>query len=89
VKEQNMASSFIDELIASGFSRFSGLNISGTVPLQQDLINEALGELVQSWSRPQEAEKPGLPLAQLLPIVRKVQVRAEPGVVNVDFEIGV
>ena len=81
---------FFDDLIASGFSRFSGLHVSGTVPLQQDLVNEALGELVQGWSEPPQApKKAGPPMTQLLPLVKKVQVRAEQGVIHVDFEIGV
>ena len=84
-----MASSFLHELIAGGFSKLSGLNISGTVPLQQDLVNEALGELVQGWAKPQQGDKSSVPLMQFLAIVKKVQVRAEPGVINVDFEIGV
>jgi hypothetical protein len=84
-----MASTFLQDLIAGGFSRFSGLKISGTVPLQEDLVNEALGELVQGWSAPQEPKKSDVPAAKLLPLVRKVQVRAEPGVIHVDFEIGV
>ena len=82
--------SFLDTLIASKFSQFSGLKISGTVPLQQDFVNQALGDLVQGWSVPStEPKKAGGPVAQLLPLVRNLQVRAEPGVIHVDFEIGV
>ena len=82
--------SFLDTLIASKFSQFSGLKISGTVPLQQELVNQALTELVQGWSAPSaEPKKAGPPVAQLLPLVRKLQVRAEPGVIHVDFDIGV
>jgi hypothetical protein len=84
-----MASAFMQELVACGFSKLSGLHISGTVPLQQDLVNEALDELVQGWSMPQQGDKSSLPLTQFLAIVRKIQIRAEPGVINVDFEIGV
>ncbi len=84
-----MASSFFDELVASGFSRFSGLRISGTVPIQEELINEAVSELLQGWSKPQEPAKSGVPVSQLLPLVKKLLVRAEKGVVHVDFEIGV
>ena len=81
---------FLDDLIASGFSRFSGLHVSGTVPLQQDLINEALGELVEGWSGAQQSpKKASPPMRQLLPLVKKLQVRAEQGVIHVDFEIGV
>ena len=82
--------SFLDTLIAGKFSQFSGLKISGTVPLQQDLVNEALGELVQGWAAPPaEPKKSNVPVAELLPLVRKLQVRAEPGVIHVDFDIGV
>lgn len=79
--------SFFEELIANNFSKFAGLTVSGTVPLQQDLINEALGELVQGWSTPRESRKSGISAEQFLPLVKKVSVRAENGVVHVDFEI--
>ena len=79
--------SFFEELIANNFSKFAGLAIAGTVPLRQDLINEALGELVQGWSAPRESRKSGLSAAPFLPLVKKVAVRAENGVVYVDFEI--
>ena len=84
-----MPSSILDELIASGFSQLSGLRISGTVPVQQDLANEALAELLEKWRNPQPAEPSKRSAAHLLKLVRKLQVRAETGVINLDFEIGV
>jgi hypothetical protein len=84
-----MASSFIHELMEGGFRRLTGLKISGTVPLSQDLVNEALAEWIQNTSRPHDGEKPSVSVAQFVTLVRKVQVRAEPGVINVDFEIAV
>lgn len=80
-----MASSFLQELVETRFSKFEGLKIAGTVPLQQDLVNEALGELVSGAG----SKSGGIPVKELLPLVRKVQVRAEAGVIHVDFEIGV
>ena len=84
-----MASSLLNELIAGGFSKLAGLKISGTVPLQQALVNEALDELVQNWSKPRDTTDSTVPVSELLRLVRKVQVRSEQGVINVDFEIGV
>jgi hypothetical protein len=84
-----MKSTFISDLMAGGFSKLAGLKISGTVPMQEALVNEALDELVQNWSKPTEAGDASVPASQFLRLVRKLQIRAQEGVINVDFEIGV
>jgi len=84
-----MASSLLQELIANRFAKLAGLNISGTIPLQQDLVNEALAELVQSWSAPKQGQSSDGSVTRMLELVRKLEVRAEQGVILVDFEIGV
>lgn len=82
--------SIIQRLIANGFADFAGLSISGKVPFQQDLINEALAELVQGWSAPQGGTpSSGINPSQLLPLVKKAQVRADEGVLTLEFEIRV
>ena len=90
-----MAASLMEDLIANRFAKLRGLQISGTVPLQQELVNQALSELVENrasaGAEPQQPPqvKPRLSATDMLGLVKRIQVRAEPGVIHVDFEIGV
>lgn len=89
-----MASSLIKDLIANQFARLAGLRISGTIPLQQELVNQALSELVENRSSTGDQRRPpddksGLPLTDLVGLLKRIQVRAEPGVIHVDFDIAV
>ncbi len=93
-----MASRLLDELIANRFAKLQGLEIRGTVPVREELANQMLAELVQDWASAPGQSAPGQkeprperstpPMSQLLSLVRKLQVRAEQGVVHLDFEIG-
>jgi hypothetical protein len=83
--------SLLEKLKANDFTALSGLRISGSVPLQQDLIDEALDEIVQGWSNPnarrpaKEAPTP----SEFVKLIKRIQVRAEAGAVTVEFEIRV
>ena len=85
-----MARTILELLTEDNFAQLQGLNVSGSVPLRQDAINEALVKLVEGWSepRPDAAQKAeGTGASRFLTLVRKLAVRVEPGVVHVDFEM--
>lgn len=89
-----MATSLIQELTANQFAKLAGLQVSGTIPLQQELVNQILRELLESRSakggqQGPSNEKSGVSLTDLAGLVKVVQVRAEPGVIYVDFDIAV
>lgn len=79
----------IQKLIATNFADLSGLSVSGKIPFRQDLINEVLAELIQGRSAPLVDKPSGVNTAQLLKLVKKAQVRAEEGVLTLEFEIRV
>jgi hypothetical protein len=84
-------SSLLERLTANGFEAVSGFQISGTLPLKkEELIKEILAELVQSWAAPKmsNAAKPAMvEPAQLLKLVRRLEVRADAGVITLHFDV--
>lgn len=81
--------------VANRFAAFSGLAVSGTVPIREELLNELLADFLSADASSLAASGPpagGLTSADvqgLKALVRRVTIRAESGVVRVDFEIGV
>ena len=53
-----MVASLIKDLMANQFARLAGLHISGTIPLQQELVNQALSELVENRSSTGGQQRP-------------------------------
>ena len=85
----------LQKYVANGFADFSGLAISGKIPLKQELINEAIAEVLSTAqastpvaSQPRAAE-PTLPVTMesLLPLLKSVEIQAEPGVVMISFQL--
>jgi hypothetical protein len=79
--------------IANGFADFSGLAISGKIPLRQELINETIAEVLRTAqasapvaSQPRAAE-PAVTMESLLPLLKSVEIQAEPGVVTINFQV--
>ena len=76
--------------LAAGLPALSGSTITGTVALNQDLLNE----LVAKWLAA-TGERAGAPAGapdlgqQLLPFLKQASIRAETGRVLVDFHISV
>ena len=84
--------SILEKLIANGFADLPGLKINGTLPVRQDLLNEMIAEQVQSWGDPKvinKQEGDGIDAAQFLKRIKQLKVRAEDGVVTLDFEVEV
>ena len=85
----------LHKYIANGFADFSGLAITGKIPLKQELINEVIAEVLGAAqastpvaSQPRAAE-PAIPvgLESLLPLLKAVEIQAEPGVVMINFQL--
>lgn len=76
--------------LAAGLPAFRGSTVSGTLALNQDLLNE----LLANWLASQTSEaRGGSPAAfdvnRLLPMLKQASIRVEPGTVLVDFQVGV
>lgn len=88
----NEMKSILEKLVANGFADFPGLKINGTLPVRQDLLNEIIAEQVQSWGAPKVIDKQEggiIDVAQLLKRIKQLKVRAEGGIVTLDFEVEV
>lgn len=80
--------------VAAGLPALAGTRIAGTVPLPVTWLNELIAQAIADASdgRPDaEARPPGAApdLATMARMVRHVRVDAAPGVVTLDFEVGV
>ena len=74
---------------ANGFADFRGLTISGEIPVKQELINEVLAEYL-STATAAATPAGGPPVVDpktLLQFVKKAEVRADAGVLTLDFEV--
>jgi hypothetical protein len=86
--------SLIQKYLARGLSDFTGLNISGTIPIQQDLVNELLADLLKDTSadetaQPSQRQTREINPQQFLKLVKKLEVRADAGTITVDFQLRV
>ena len=72
--------------VKTGFPAFAGSELSGTLAIRQELINELLAEWLAGSHSPATTTS-GEPFAQLVTAVKRAAVRAEAGVIFVDFEI--
>ena len=82
--------------LASGLPALAGARVSGSVPVQVDLLNQVIADVLADAARPAvrqggDAAAAGLPAAvpTLARLVRRLRVDAAPGVVTLDFEVGV
>jgi len=82
----------IDRLIASNFAELQGLQITGTIPVKQELLNEALTDVLTnglpaSGSAAPAAGKPAIDVNDLLKLVTKAEITAHEGEIRLEFEI--
>jgi hypothetical protein len=81
---------WMQKQIDSGFRDLKGLSISAHIPVNDQLLNEVLSEVLRGASTPptpRSGQAPDLrPLAQF---VKKAEVRATEGTLVVDVEISV
>lgn len=84
----------VERLLASGLEELAGLSLSGTIPIRQEWINEALKEALCCPPGASTADAPALPgakpappVAQWLSYVRQAEVEAQEGKLTLRFEI--
>ena len=93
----------IERLIASNFADLAGLEITGTIPVKQDLLNEALSEVLagglptsaaSSGAPPSPAatsssapRAPRLDVNELLKLVKRAEITAHEGEIRLEFEV--
>ena len=80
--------------LANGLPALAGTRVSGTVPVQVELLNELIAGALADAARPRAAGAPGQPglpvdVPTLARLVKRLRVAAAPGTVTLDFEIGV
>ena len=76
--------------IENGFPAFAGTKLSGTVAVEQSLLNDLLQEWLTATAQPKSpAPTSGVDLTSLRKLVKEASVRADQGVVMVDFKIAV
>ena len=69
-----------------GVYRLKGLQLTATIPLRDQIINDAVARFLVNPPAPPPA---GFDLRNLLAFVRRAQVRSTEGMVVVDLEIRV
>ena len=87
---------FLDKYLANGLRDFAGLQVRGSVPVKQEILNEILAEVLKQGqsdaaateATPAAAAPPAnLDPKALLRHVKNAQVRAEDGRLDLDFEV--
>ena len=76
----------IENALAGGLKDLAGLELSGTIPVKQELINEALQLALESPPPPTSPKFDG---RSLLPHVKKARIDASDGKLTLTFEIKV
>lgn len=93
----------INKLTANNFAALQGLRISGSVPVQDKVINELLTEFLQQDTQSAAAPSatptvtpvasapvmPGVGLNDILKLVKKAEVKSGEGAVTVEFELAI
>jgi hypothetical protein len=93
----------IRRFIANGFADFEGLQVHGSVPVRQELVNEIIAEVLKGGlplpgassgvggvsgdAGTSSAPKLELPLPELLKMVQRAEVKATDGKITLEFEI--
>lgn len=76
--------------LAAGLPAFRGSTVSGTVALNEELLNELLANWRAAQTSAADASpRPAVDITRLLPMLKQASIRVEPGAVLVDFQIGV
>jgi len=75
--------------LAAGLPALRGSAISGTVAVNQELLNELLANWLAAQSGAGGATPGGLDVNRLLPLLKHAAIRVEQGTLLVDFEISV
>ena len=85
----------LEKILAAGAKELAGLEIEGTIPIRQELINEALREglkqgLTKEIEIPGDAKPPeAAQINALLAHVKRAEVIADSGKLTLTFHIKV
>lgn len=74
--------------MAQGFPAFQGAAVTGSIPVQETLINDLIARFLAEAHRPPGAA-PAFDPRALLPLVRHATIHADAGVVTLNFELGI
>jgi hypothetical protein len=77
---------WLREQIEKGFPDLKGLQLRATIPLKDQVINDAIAKFLQRPTMPPSA---GLDLRTLLAFVKRAHVRSTEGTVMIDVDISV
>lgn len=89
---------WVRQQVEAGLPAFAGARVAGTVPLQVSLLNDliqqaladaAAGGVSARSSSSSPGGAPSIDIASVARMVRHVRVDAAPGVITLDFEVGV
>ena len=80
---------WIEAQLKAGLPAFAGSKIAGTLAVKQELINELLAQWLADTTQPSGTVKTLPDLSQSKNVVKEAVIRAEPGVVLVDFKIAI
>jgi len=72
--------------IENGFSDLKGLQLRATIPLKDQVINDAIAQFLQRPAMPPSA---GLDLGTFLAFVKRAHVRSTEGAVTIEVAISV
>jgi hypothetical protein len=73
--------------VANGFSAFAGSSITGTIRLNESLLNEALAEALKDAVSGNSGTGTAPDLKPMLKLVKRAELHAEAGAVSVNVEI--
>jgi hypothetical protein len=77
---------WLREQIGKGFPDLKGLQLTASIPLKDQVINDALAKFLQ---RPATPPSTGLDLRSLLTMVKRAHVRSTEGAVTIEVDISV
>ncbi len=87
----------LNKYISNGFVEFKGLNITGSIPIKQEVINEFITEILQngikltpqSQASSNSSPKPNINVDDLLKLIKRAEVKIDEGKIILGFEIAI
>jgi hypothetical protein len=80
---------WVQAQLAAGLPAFRGSAISGTVALNQELLNELLAQWLAAKAQSANRSAGGFDLSHILSFLEQARVSVEAATVRVDFQISV
>ena len=79
--------------VAAGLPAIAGARVTGTIPMQVSLVNDLIAQALAEAGNaaPRDGSRPAAPIdvASIARMVRQLRVDAAPGVITLDFEVGI